>query len=357
MRRYAMLALVLVVLVGVVLVAGLVIAPAANRCHVNALIERYSSSPDQETADKLAGLLDWGRVPPEQGGRILKMLLTPRVAVRETYRSDRPVCVTMNRPFWLHFPRMTLNSREWYLPQDTGGPSSSTSGGYGGGGSGVDPLPVYREISTGNLADGSRVAIAQVGTYTASIRYEYDLYAPSSKEGDSPLYTCRIEIPLEIRVVQPDEAEKVNLVSGKELDRQMKAAFRLESHPGGSGHSTREVAYETRPAFEITYLPLSENVAFRARYRDASGFTKPFPEFVLLQRAGHRWPAFEPRWSAWISLSQLRLEEGDYRGTLILEADEAAAYRDSAMKAIWDGVLQFPIEFHVTKVERAPASE
>jgi hypothetical protein len=40
-------------------------------------------------------------------------------------------------------------------------------------------------------------------------------------------------------------------------------------------------------------------------------------------------------------------EPGDYAGTLVLSPDPNYAYEDPAIKAIWNGTLEFPISFSV----------
>ena len=47
-------------------------------------------------------------------------------------------------------------------------------------------------------------------------------------------------------------------------------------------------------------------------------------------------------------------EPGDYAGTLVLRPDPDYAYEDPAIKAIWNGTLEFPISFSVYVKTRTP---
>lgn len=346
MRKRGLAWLTVVLVAAAVVGYIFVMRPMRWASQAESLMRKLTTAPDQDSATRLAVLLVRRRLSPAQGGRALKVLMTPRIVVRSSYRSDRPVMIAINNGFWLNSWPMRLDRTDWILPQDGTRPSRQ-----GGAGHSNSPTPWFERVSEGTAPDGSVVGIDGPGTYSVTIRYEYTLREDHGSGAGPPVYSCTIDTPIEITVVEPEDAEQITLVSNPAVDKAMAAAVRLERLRGIGGWSTKEVGYEIRPMYRFVFTPLPENVAFRATYRDQSGTEKAFPDFLLLQRAGRTWGSFGPEWSHDFSLAQLRLEAGKYKGTIILTPDDEAAYRDAAIKTLWDGTLEFPIEFEVTRIK------
>ena len=83
-QRLVILAIVLLAL----LAAGILVVPGLlgdRDREIEKLIERYSTAPDQQTADRLVELVGTGSVPLETGNAILEALTRPTVHTRDSY--------------------------------------------------------------------------------------------------------------------------------------------------------------------------------------------------------------------------------------------------------------------------------
>jgi len=334
MRKYATAILVVGLLVVLVLAFTLVLAPAFHKRYVNALVQRYSNSPDRVTASKLIKLLDRQRESREQGDKILEALVTPWVAVRQAYGTDSPIYITTSLPFAVSF---------WHglrsVEQVRAG-SEVLRSWSGVGYNQVSGMPDPIEIKRGVTADGSVEDIAGTGVYHVVLRYTYELLttevmAPYEEHrAAKPLYVCSFEVPVSIRVVEPEASEKVALVSDKHLDSEIVGGFSIDVTMYRSPHVVSE-------------HPLAENVAFRVAYRDQAGQSKPFEQFSVTARGGHARHSPGGKWTRPVPWDRLELEPGRHTGTLVLETDAELAYQDAAMKTVWDGTIELPVEFEI----------
>ena len=345
MRRQIRSVVVVLLVVAVVLAYALAFRPWWRIHRAEAFMARYAAERDERVAQKLADLLDQQSVPPDLGNRILKLLMMPEVTVRDAYGSDRPVYIAVRYPFPFTLRRTQVYSTEFFY---AGGEQQQGSE----GGACTSHQPRCHEIRFACLPDGSVRQTNAEGVYTASIRYTHVVIPGNSVDTNAALYRCEFEIPITIRVVAPQKAEPIRLVSNPSLNEQMKTAIRLEVEPsGGSSWSVGEVRIEMKPTCRFTYLPLPENVAFRATYRDESGLEIPLPEFLLLQRAGRTWGTRGSTWSCDVSFAWTDLPEGQRKGTVVLTPDVEAAYRDPEIKTLYSGTLEFPIEFEVRRTK------
>jgi len=342
MRRYAIVILVLLVVVGPVLVAGLVIGPALHTGQVNSLIEQYSTSPHQETADRLVKLLRRGRLPRKQGDRVFEVLMTPRVAVRTTYSSEGPIYIAIGRDSNLAFGDLCVRMDECvYSGEERLKRERMIS-------NALEKEPRFELIGSRETADGAVVRLDRPGDYEIRLVYKYDLVELPLRTG-TVLHECFFEMPITLRVVEPEQAEKVVLKSDPGLDNQIKTAFKLVRRSvGWASYSVGDDTYQYRPMLGLEAPTFPENVAFKVSYRDEAGSTIAFENFFVSQRAGTSL-GLDPSSSVIpiVPLNNLGLEPGHYRGVIVLETDAELAYQDAAMKTVWDGTIELPVEFEI----------
>lgn len=347
MRRRIAGVVVVLLLVAVVLACALAFPPWWRVRCAQSLMARYAVGRDQHVAQRLAWLLDRQSVSPELGNRILKVLMMPEVSVRDAYGSDRPVYIATRYPLPFELRRTRLLGTEYFY---AGGEelTGSENAAY------RDYQPRCHEIRHGCLADGSVRQTNTPGVHMASIRYSHVLVPEHSADRKDALHRCESEIPLTIHVVNPDEAEPIRLVSNPSLEKRMKAAFRFEScSPSRASWPVGDVRIEMSPScHQLFYSPLPENVASRFAYRDETGLEIPLPNSLLLQRAGWTWGPSRPEWVTAPSFARVDLPDGKHKGTLVLTPDIDTAYRDPEIKTLYDGTLEFPIEFDVTEAKK-----
>jgi hypothetical protein len=216
------------------------------------------------------------------------------------------------------------------------------------GGNRVTSGPYYEPVLQALSGDGTIVPLTNSGSYTVNVIREYELY-----DGSTLLHRCAFDIPVTVRVAEPEHAEQVTLKSGASLDARIKAAVKLTRQAAVETYSTPNGEYEADTVCWIEVEGPPENVAFRCSYRDESGFTRDFADFTVVARRGPSTSGsrFLPRWTSMMNPRELQLETGHYKGVIVLTADEEVAYRDPAMKTIWGGTIEFPIEFEVKRVK------
>lgn len=323
-------------------VGYLLVQPALRHARIRRLMARHREQPTAETAQALADLLDRRQVPQSLGNEILELLVTPDVAVRAAYPAGGQPHIAASYPCCFHFPHMTLYRRrfQWALGEEQGGSA--------GGCNAISQGPQLRAMNVPKAP----------GAYPAALDYKIALIPEESYSGGKPwqqqsaaaAYHCEFKVRVQIRIVEPEHAEKIERRMGQELDKALKAAFRPSKHSMNSSCSLEGGAsYEVTGQFAFDVGPLPESVGFRFTYRDQGGLTMDVKDETFRARAGSL------RGTAAFPVTALRLPPGRYEGTAILEADEAAAYPDAAIKTIWGGTLELPIEFvvRVTKPEDA----
>ena len=334
---------------------------AAQLRRARGLATQYRRNPDLHTARLLGDLLSFGGLPRDQGNQVLLALVEPIVLTRESYAVGKPIHVSIRgrRPFSVQL--YNHGHRQYIAPFWEG------KGLGAGGGSGPHPAiggsPRTLRISRG---------VDTPGEYSAEIRQVFKLFPLHGKtereslhrpKGPWPIslppslvvrngtfdmqdesrYEVDITIPVKIRVVNPADAEKVEVVSSPALDAAMNAAFVRDTRSScESGSRSKGVRIVVPFAFECADLP--ENVAYRFSWRTSDGQTIPVKDYDVVMRKGESWS---------ISLPLLDLLKthpvGKHAATLILTPDPEAAYRVPEIKTIWGGTLQIPVEFEIIK--------
>ncbi len=318
---------------------------------VEEAVNRFEASPSQQGADELAGLIGEGRATPELGEHILKMLLFPRVVTRSAYPLGIAPTFSLEGPFRVRFGNVTVtrDTEVWvdgkYQRGDSGGRNV------------FDISPRFYSL---------HIEPEKPGLYRAEVRHKHTItrmVKKASWSSDSvqrrrkmtawrastadPNYTCQFSVPVEIRLVAEDEAEKVDLVSDAEMDAQMQKAFTpsTPSLAGSYGMPPEERRYTG--GLEIKYSSLPAAVAFKAALRLPNGDEIHQHHTFIQQRRARAGTsgAFQ------VTPTEFGLRAvGDYHATVVLTPDPDYAYEDPAIKTLWNGTLEFPISFTVEAV-------
>jgi hypothetical protein len=329
---------------------GILLVPAAawwavRYYRVEIAIHSFVSNPSQAGTDKLIALLDRHIPTQDQGARILKVLLWPKVVTRSAYAVGREPTISTVLPFYLHF-HTTLTRRVAVLAEGRSRPTAYFSTYLGAGPDGLF----------------CPVAPDRPGKFAMEVRCHY-LLAPSSEGSEfyftNPLgrflrpllerikvepwlpppekkwYQVRFNVPVEIAVVNEAKAEQVQLLSYPELDALMRTAFSSSLLP--------KSPYDLRK-FHVSARRLPANVAFRCYVELPDGAQKssPRPEFQRLRAYAGRDFAID-----FLIGDFIPDRPGTYDAKLVFEPDPNYAFEDATIKSIWNGTLEFPIHFTV----------
>lgn len=339
------------------------LSPKLHNRHVESTITRFESRPSQADADTLASLIDNQGVTAEQAKRILELLFRRKVTKRKAYPLGETPWISVEPSFLIRFRNMRLRREEYVWANGENQYGSRSDGG------GHSHTPRFLVL---------HAKPAEPGTYLMEIRYKYSLIAQSRTEtvwGWNPLrggfprsllpckgkriislnppldpnYICEFTVPVEVAVVENEKAEKVTLISDPELDQSMPAAFTTKTPRLSSTYSTPSGKRQCNGGIEIHHKDIPCAAAFQRVFQFPDGrevVEKRRHEEPIRLRANssgmfHIWP------------SVFLLEQpGQYSGTLILRPDIEAAYKDPAIKSIWNGELRFPISFTIEAVEQ-----
>lgn len=327
---------------------------------VEAALARFEASPSHKGADELARLLSEGIATREQGERILKTVLCPRITMRSAYPLGQLPFLFVDTPFSMRVPHTTVS---W----NAGLRVDGRGGNYGrSGGETFQIFPRFESLYP---------APQEPGLYDAEVCCEYTVsrrrvkgkwrWAPRPDAlprsllprrivtrvhplHKAPDYTCRFSIPVRFTVVEEHEAEKIDLLSNTELDERVCKAFTMDSNNLSGTYSTPAGRRRYTGGTIIKYSVLPLAVAFKPTLRLANG--------EEIARRDER-----AEWRIWYRVRAGTSGEffvapptfpveapGEYNATLILTPDLDSAYDDPAIKAIWDGTLELPVHFTIT---------
>jgi len=328
------------------LLAILVLAgPSIRSWQMGRAIARFEKRPSQGRANTLVELLQVHAATDEQGKRALALLLRPRIVTRKAYAARPIVTIGIEKPFDLDFHRflwskdtITINGRP--AGSDTLEREASC----------LDVLVPYTQPGTYplELRIQCSVGIERTSKGTILLCYLHDglpwLVPDMAMWQPSRTYQCDFTVPSEITITGDDDAEKVELLSSPELDQAMRAAF-------SAGHIYMETEVTTSAgrrrvmgATEIAYKDIPLAAAFSIALRLPDGREMPvqriWPTGFPVRAGGSGYFVVDP--------SNFIVEApGRYKATLVLVPDLGLAYRDAAIKSIWNGTLEFPISFTI----------
>ncbi len=324
-------------------VGYLVVArPALRRARIRRLMARHRAEPSQETAQALADLLDRQRAPQALGNEILELLVTPDVAVRAAYPVGEQPHVVVEHPLAFGLGETSLVSRCDLLVAGKGRHLRSGSWNPADLAPWIVRMPVPPVPGRYECALGYDVRL----TTEPVMQYGPLATPPATAQQVRMAYACAFRVPFVVRVVEASRAERIGRRTDPKLDRAVRSAVQVREEPCGQGTTLPGGEhYHTlgRARLEVGTLP--ENVGFRFTYRDQGGMTMRVPSWSFRRRASM------PVTAAMLPLAALRLPPGTYEGTAILQPDEAAAYPDAAIKTIWGGTIELPIELTVRVTE------
>ncbi len=150
-------------------------------------------------------------------------------------------------------------------------------------------------------------------------------------------------MPIEVLIVEADQAEQIALQSNPQLDQAMKAAFtQRPSVPATCTYRIGSNDFRCSGSLCIAYTNLPANVAFQRVFRNAAG-----EEFIPKQRPSEAQRMLAGTHGNFIEAFQdiPLTQSGDYSGTWILRAWPEGADYDPTFKSIWNGQLEFPVNF------------
>ena len=327
--------------------------------HADDLLARYRANPDQKTAELLADLLSFGDLPKEKGNEVLRALVADvQVHQRADYAAAREIPFSVSRPP-RHLTFYNLAGQEMYKYTWEGKD-------LGAGASGPDG---HCQLGL----SGSGVFEAQEpGTYYARVEYKCSLWRMKGKkhyefirrpsrpqllrkllpiptslretfDADAPPdYETVIDVPFTVVVVEPEKAQRVKLVSSKELD----AAVRGGITQVGMYRESRGQRRLTGTGWSVAALPV--DVVLKGHLCDMAGSMRLSEEMVRMKLHRGRATTFGLL-GPWTP----NVPPGTYNVRAILTPDPDAAYLEPDIKEIWGGTLELPFQITITDTASA----
>jgi hypothetical protein len=326
-------------------VLWLVVAPAVRSWRVERAISRFEARPSQARANVLVDLLKTHAASDDQGKRALALLLRPNVVTRESYPTGQIAMVSLEQPFVLEFGKVFWQERAISINDMPGVPSPGIGDRVAErpylGVAGVYEQPgVYPVNIRIHWAMGIERA-DRLGAIINRLRFALPLLnlLPSAWTS-ARTYECDFTTTAEIKVVANDEAEQIQVTSSPDLDKAMKARFAVARSSPMMQYSTGSGNRWIRGPGQLTYTDLPAAAAFGVVLRLSDG-REIAAAGTHVARAGDSGVVNIPLWD-------LKLEQpGRYEATLVLTAAPDAAYRDPAIKVVWEGTLELPVSYHV----------
>ncbi len=322
---------------------------------VERAMARFRAAPSAQHAARLTGLLADRAVTPEQGARILTLLLWPRIVTRTAYPVGQSVGISVERPFSLNVAghRLEFQEQVWGGERlmDTSGQFTSTL--YDG----PEILTAWTqpaEPGTYHAEIDTRCRIVNVAAKKLTLweRLSMDLRrrlgrppAMRVPASEGPTYECQFTVPFDVNIVEKDQAEQLELIADPQTDENMRGAFAIETSERHGAYGTPAGRRGHRGSTSVTFKALPVAAAFELSLRLADGRELPSgadrqPQRIRV-RAGKS-GAFV------VNIGSFGITEpGEYAGTLVLRPDPNYAYEDPAIKTLWNGALEFPISFVV----------
>jgi hypothetical protein len=330
-----------------------VVGPVIPSWRVERAIARFQTAPSQVHAARLVRLLEAHAATERQGKRALSLLLRPDIVMRETYPIGQIVMVHLEQPF-APDSDLILWQEETISIDGRKGPSRVSSAGP------IDQRPcpawlgVHQQPGTypAQIHVQGTLGIERAGGGAVIVRYLHRILpwlVPRSTRGGwrpARTYEYDLTVATEVTIVAKDRAEQVAVTSSPDLDQAMRAAFSSASSRNCiAQYSTPSGDRWIRGFGQITYQNLPTAVAFKVAVDLPDGHrieeTTTGPKQVSA-RAGDS-GVFTVYPSEFIRLEQ----PGRYDATLILTPAPDYAYRDPAIKTVWNGTLELPISFKI----------
>ena len=333
---------------------------------IEQLIADYTANPTESGAGALAGMIAVGEVPEDLGGRILSALLTPIVHTRSSHAAATEPIVVLELPQTI--PIHPATARLVMRLEHPDRPAPNFNGEIN-----IDPAcciqgrftlrgfpcekGVHGVLATiqCNLQAGEVYHTWSWPGQANFPRWLLPQRIQNTRPNDKLHYTCTIDIPVELNIVEPGKEEKVRLVSDPNLDVKMKASVTAVPDPRSCSNGAQVKLegrfFDTRctGAVELAYRNPPENYAFSVSFIDsATGalhtpqYPSEEPGFVILKGQTGSITIHPPR--------SATLAPGKYAGTIALKPRIETADQYPEVKQIWDGTLEFPISFEIEAI-------
>lgn len=335
-------------LVGLLTIIVLV-GPSVRHWQMGRAIAHFERRPTQSRADTLLELLRAHAATDEQGQRALALLLRPKIETRTAYASGRVVTVDLERPF-------DIGARKFLWSNET---------------ITIDGLRATPRVNPNSLGHGPSclevpVWYTQPGTYPLELRFQYSVGIERRSRSTTLLshlhdalpwlipdmaawrpsrtYQCDFTVSSEVTIAEDEDAENVQLISSPELDEAMRSAFRSMYFDTETEVMTPAGRRRVTGSAWITYGNLPLAAAFRATLRLPDGREMSVSSMGpagFPVRAGSSGVIM-------IDPSNFVVETpGRHKATLVFVPDLNLAYRDPAIKSIWNGTLELPVSFTI----------
>ena len=199
-------------------------------------IAAHKAAPTQRTADSLVALLDTGRVATDEGNDILKILVTPIITTRSCYPTGEPVYFEVTRPFALRFRRLS-GGGVLRCPNSDGAVARGedhTPVTFGADNRFVRCAERFSEPGAHVLdySEGYIVSQHDEGAWTwpDKMRSFPRSLIPRRRRPHMSwradfLYQGAAEIPVTLRVVESDEAKRMETEADRAFDAEIRAAL------------------------------------------------------------------------------------------------------------------------------------
>ncbi len=353
-----------VLALGILLACGLLVLKVHD-WRVERAMARFRAARSAQHAARLTRLLAERAVTPEQGKRILTLLLWPKIGTRTAYPAGQPVGISVERPFSLSIVgyRIEFQEQVWGAERlmDTSGQFTSTL--YHN----PEILTAWTqptEPGTYHAEIHTRCRIVNIAAKKLTLweRLSLDLRrrlgrppAMRVPTNEGTTYECQFTVPFNVNIMEKDRAERLELSADPQTDASMRAAFAVETSERHGAYGTPAGRRGHRGSMSVTFKTLPIAAAFELSLRLADGRELPAgpnrqPQRIRV-RAGKSGEYVVNVGSFGIT------KPGDYTGTLVLRPDPNYAYEDPAVKSIWNGTLEFPMSFFVyvrTQTEQLP---
>lgn len=359
-----------ILVIGATLVAIVLGSWFARTVPVEIAIVRFKLDPSQEAVDRLARAVDCQSATRSQGERILKLLFDRDVCTRQRHPVGQwPMVFTSPKyDFALQHSRYRVDQELWShgkrqcgsLDRGTkirsrtrcffvAGPVTHTPTEYDAEIRHHCRLtaPARKQTLPARIIDWIRSKLPGGGTRRASTRQE------------EVLYESTFTVPGRITVTNTEEADKVHWLSGPDLDHIMRQSWRVCVDP-----TRTKVPYVTpaglracTPATRVCFDSLPCPVGFEYVLRLADG-----RELKPVREPGRRGEPKEYEGFGHVAAHRgssggFRLtpahflieEPGTYEGTFVFRPDREMAFRDPVIEAIWNGTLELPVTFTITR--------
>jgi hypothetical protein len=332
------------------------------------LLAEFKKTRSTSTAKELVNILDNSKVSIILGNQILAELVKPTISTRKVYPAGVRPRIKLNNKTLISISKALIANRniqcETFVNMDLNCDTFQSNE----DGSLIENFrdstynPIHKENFFYSIAE-----VKQLGAFKTKIIQKYSLIPlrirnfyfddtlpfPIPRFGTiiessntwTPRYTATLEIPIEFAVVNPSEAEQVDLIKTDSVtNEKMQKAFVVKSSSGTAW--CNGIRFDHLPVLAGQNPPL--NVAFDAFFKPEEDNAK---EIKLTYNHISRPILLKSGESEEFSIPFMNIDRNliqpnkRYKGTLILRPSKEVAQTDSDFSNIWGGELTFPIEF------------